>query len=157
MRLAWRDLGTPRADRAAGKPVELTGFPLTVLPSGSAYHFLMMAEPGCCGGCVPNNPLAVVEVLADGPMKLGNGPLRVSGTWRVSSDESGWRYQLHDAEAMPGVTRRSMLAASSLFCLPVPAMAQGTDGMAADTHSHAGNLIRASYGRDSLVDVASSM
>jgi hypothetical protein len=28
MRLHWRDLGTPRADRADGKSVELTGFPL---------------------------------------------------------------------------------------------------------------------------------
>ena len=47
MRLSWRDLGTPRADRAAGKPVELTGFPLTALPTESADYFLMMAEPGC--------------------------------------------------------------------------------------------------------------
>jgi membrane dipeptidase len=106
MRLSWRDLGTPRADRAAGKPVELAGFPLTVLPAGSgASHFLMMAEPGCCQGCVPNNPLAVVEVLADRPIKVGNGPLRLSGTWQVSADPAGWRYQLHDAEVTPGVTR----------------------------------------------------
>ena len=48
-----------------------------------------------------------------------------------------------------------MLAASPLFCLPVPAMAQATDGTAVDIHSHAGNLIRASYGRDALLlDVA---
>jgi membrane dipeptidase len=157
MRLSWRDLGTPRADKAAGKPVELTGFPLAVLPAGGAYHFLMMAEPGCCGGCVPNNPLAVVEVLADEPVKLGNGPLRLSGIWRVSSDEAGWRYQLHGAEVIPGLTRRSMLAASSLFCLPATAMAQATEGLAVDSHSHAGNLIRASYGRDSLLDVAGPM
>ena len=162
MRLSWRDLGTPRADRAAGKPVELTGFPLSLLPGGGAWHFLMMAESGCCGGCVPNNPLAVVEVLAAEPLKLGNGPLRLAGTWRVSSDEAGWRYQLHDAEVKGaevkgGVTRRSMLAASSLFCLPATAMAQQIDGMAADAHSHAGNLIRASYGRASLLDVASQM
>jgi membrane dipeptidase len=156
MRLSWRDLGTPRADRAAGKPVELTGFPLSVLPGGSACHFLMMAEPGCCGGCVPNNPLAVVEVLADEPLKLGNGPLRLSGTWKISFDEAGWRYQLHGAEVKGGVTRRSVMAASSLFCLPATAMAQ-TDGTAADIHSHAGNLIRASYGRDSLLDVAGPM
>jgi membrane dipeptidase len=156
MRLSWRDLGTPRADRAAGKPVELTGFPLTALPTASTDYFLMMAEPGCCQGCVPNNPLAVVEVLADKPLRLGNGRLTLRGTWQVSSDPDGWRYQLHDAEAKPGVTRRSMMAASSLFCLPVPALAQA-DGAAVDIHSHAGNLIKASYGRDSLLDVASPM
>jgi membrane dipeptidase len=158
MRLSWRDLGTPRADRAAGKSVELTGYPLTALPTGSAYHFVMMAEPGCCQGCVPNNPLAVVEVLADEPIKLGNGGrLTLSGTWAVSSDPDGWRYQLHNAEAKPGVTRRSLMAASSLFCLPVPAMAQTMDGAAVDLHSHGGNLIRASYGRESFLDVASPM
>src|SRR5437899_408579 len=157
MRLTWRDLGTPRADKAAGKPVELTGFPVTVTPAGTTDHFLMMAEPGCCQGCVPNNPLAVVEVLADEPLKTGNGPLRLSGTWQVSNDPDGWRYQLHGAEVKPGVTRRALMAASPLFCLPVPAMAQAGDGTAVDIHSHAGNLTRASYGRDTLLDVASPM
>jgi len=157
MRLSWRDLGTPCADRAAGKPVELTGFPLSALPAGSADHFVMMAEPGCCQGCVPNNPLAVVEVLADRPIKVGSGPLRLNGTWQVSADPEGWRYQLHGADVKPGVTRRALMAASPLFCLPVPAMAQVTDGMAVDIHSHAGNLTRASYGRDSLLDVAGPM
>src|SRR5262252_10245063 len=111
MRLSWRDLGTPRADRAIGKPVELTGFPVTVLPASTADHFLMMAEPGCCAGCVPNNPLAVVEVIADRPIKTGTGTVRLSGTWQVSSDPDGWRYQLHAAELLPGLSRRAMLAA----------------------------------------------
>src|SRR5882724_6956612 len=84
MRLNWRDLGTPRADKAHGKPVEITGFPVTVLPTAETDHFLLMAEPGCCQGCVPNNPLAVVEIVADRPLKLGNGALRLSGTWHLS-------------------------------------------------------------------------
>jgi membrane dipeptidase len=98
----------------------------------------------------------VVEVLADRPLKLGNGRLTLSGTWQVSSDPAGWRYQLHGAEVKQGVTRRSVMAASSLFCLPATAMAQ-TDGAAVDLHSHGGNLIKASLGRDSLVDVAGPM
>ena len=106
MRLSWHDPGTPRADKANGKTVDIAGFLLTLLAAGSADHFLMMAEPGCCQGCVPANPLAVVEVSADQPLKLGNGPLRLSGTWRVAADRDGWRYQLHDAEVKPGVTRR---------------------------------------------------
>jgi len=156
MRLHWRDLGTPRADRACGKPVELSGFPITVLPAGSTDHFLMMAEPGCCQGCVPANRSAVVEILADQPLKLGNGQLRVAGTWQVSSDPDGWRYQLRGAELKPGVTRRALMAAS-LFCLPVPAMAQATDGMAVDIHSHAGNLIPMSFGRGSSAPIADPM
>src|SRR5829696_5773613 len=133
MRLSWRDLGTPRADKVRGKPVEITGFPVTILPTATADRFLLMAEPGCCQGCVPNNPLAVVEVVADRPIKLGNGTLRLSGTWQVSSDPDGWRYQLHAAGARPGRSRRAMLAATPLLCLPVPAIAQ-TDGAAVDLH-----------------------
>lgn len=157
MRLSWHDLGKPRADRAHGKTVEISGFPITVLPTKEADHFLLMAEPGCCQGCVPNNPLAVVEIVADAPLRLGTGALRLAGTWRIAADPDGWRYQLHDAEVVAGVSRRAMLAASPLFCLPAAAMAQAADGMAVDLHSHAGNLIRASYGREGLLDVATPM
>jgi len=157
MRLGWRDLGMPRADRVHGKAVEISGFPVTMLPAATADRFLLMAEPGCCSGCVPNNPLAVIEIVADRPLKLGNGTLRLSGTWRVSSDADAWRYQLHAAEVMPGLSRRAVLAASPLFCLPATAMAQATDGTAVDIHSHAGNLIPAAFGRGSFLDVASPM
>jgi membrane dipeptidase len=158
MRLSWRDLGTPRADRAHSRTVEIAGFPITLLRTSTVDRFLMMAEPGCCGGCVPNNPLAVIEVIADQPLKLGNGKVRVTGTLHVTADPEGWRYQLHDAELAAGLSRRAMLAASPLFCLPVPAMAQATDGASVDTHSHAGNLIRASYSSQiPLLDVATPM
>ena len=155
-RLSWRDLGKPRADRAHGKTVEVTGFPVTVLPTPTTDRFLMMAEPGCCQGCVPNNPLAVIEVIADQPLKIGNGAVRVTGTLRVESHRESWRYQIHGAELAPGLSRRAMLAASPLFCLRSTAMAQATDGTAVDSHSHAGNLIRAAHGQ-SLIDVASRM
>lgn len=156
MRLSWRDLGTPRADRAHGKAVELSGFPVTALPRPTADHFLLLAEPGCCQGCVPTNPLAVIEVVADQPLKLGNGAVRLTGTWHVADDPEGWRYRLGAAQVKPGVTRRAMLAASPLFCLPVPAMAQVIDN-AVDTHSHAGNLIQVSWKRGSFTDVAGPM
>jgi membrane dipeptidase len=157
MRLSWHDLGAPRADKADGKTIDIAGFPLTSLPTGNADHFLMMAEPGCCQGCMPANRLAVVEVFADQPLKFGNGALRLSGTWRVSADPEGWRYQLHDAKVKPGITRRAMLAASPLFCLPVPAMAQAADGTAVDIHSHSGNLIPLSFGRGQSAPVAEPM
>lgn len=157
MPLRWNDLGTPRADRAAGKRVEITGFPLTSLATVGADHFLMMAEPGCCQGCVPANRLAVVEVFADRLLKLGTGALRLSGVWRVSSDPEGWRYRLEGAEVTPGITRRAAMAAGALFCLPVPAMAQSADGTAVDIHSHAGNIIWLSFGRGQSVPVADPM
>ena len=157
MRLHWNDLGTPRAEKADGNTVELSGFPLTMLPTSSADHFLMMAEPGCCQGCVPANRLAVIEIFADQPLKLGNGPVRVTGTWQVSSDPDGWRYQLHGAALKAGVTRRALMAAGPLFCLPVPALAQTADGMAVDIHSHAGNLIQTSFGRGPSAPVAEPM
>ena len=75
---------------------------------------------------MPNNPLAVVEVVADQPLKLGNGPVRLNGTWQVSSDPEGWRYQLHGAEVMPGAVAPCR-AGGEPAVLPasVPAMAQG--------------------------------
>ena len=60
------------------------------------------------------------------------------------------------ARPASGATRRSLLVAGSLFCLPVPALAQ-SDGTAVDLHSHGGNIIRASYGREGLLDVAGPM
>jgi membrane dipeptidase len=157
MRLSWSDLGKHRADKAAGKRVEITGFALGANPWGGQDRFLLMAEPGCCEGCVPGNPLAVVEVTAGIPLKIGRGALRLRGRWRVSSEAGDWRYQLHDAEVVPGMTRRALIAMSPLFCLPVPAMAQAMDGTAVDLHSHAGNLTQMSYGRGSYAPVAEPM
>lgn len=154
MRLSWRDLGTPRAEKAAGKPVEFTGFPLTAF--APADRLLMMAEPGCCQGCAPDNPFAVVEVQAAEPLKLDGSTICLTGTWDVSPDSDGWRYRLVDATAKRGVTRRTLMAASPLFCLPVPAMAQA-DGTAVDIHSHSGNLIPLSYGRGLPAAVAEPM
>jgi membrane dipeptidase len=149
----------PRAERAHGKAVEISGFPVTILPTSTSDHFLMMAEPGCCAGCVPNSPLAVVEIFADRPIRLGNGTLRLKGTWQVSSESEseGWRYRLHAAERVPGVSRRAVIAASPLFCLPATAMAQATDGTAVDIHSHSGNLIMAAFDRAGFSAVAEPM
>ena len=157
MRLGWRDLGTLRADRADGRPVEISGFPLAVLPAASTDHFLLMAEPGCCGGCVPRNRLAVVEVVAERPLELNAGALTLSGTWRVIDDREGWRYRLAGAVAEAGPTRRALMAASALFCLPASTLAQAGEGLAVDIHSHAGNLNPMSFGRGQFAAVAEPM
>ncbi len=157
MRLSWHDLGTPRADKAHGKTLEVAGWPTASPGLTRSDYFVLTAEANCCAGCVPNNPLAVIEVFADTEFDLGGGSLRLSGTLHVETNDSQqWRYQLRGAKRVGGLKRRALLAASPLFCLPVTAMAQ-TDGMAVDLHSHAGNLIRAVYGRDSLLDVAGPM
>ena len=157
MRLSWHDLGTPRADKAHGKTLEVVGWPTASLGLTRSDYFVLTAEANCCAGCVPNNPLAVIEVFADTELDLGGGALRLSGTLHVeTSDPQQWRYQLRGAKRAEGLKRRALLAASPLVCLPATAMAQ-TDGTAVDLHSHAGNLIRAAYGRDSLLDVAGPM
>lgn len=158
MRLYWHDLGTPRADRADGKKVAITGWPMIALPARRTDYFLLTAEPNCCVGCMPSNRLAVIEVIAEEELDLGSSALRVTGTLHVVTDDAnGWRYQLRHARRLAGVTRRAFVAASPLFCLPVPAMAQLSDGKSVDIHSHAGNLIPMSFGRSQFAPVAEPM
>ncbi|MCA0301071.1 MAG: dipeptidase [Proteobacteria bacterium] len=158
MKLRWHDLGGPRADRADGRQVDLAGYPVAFLPAASTDQFLMMAEPGCCAGCVPANPLAVVEVTMRTPLRLRGEALRLSGTWQVVTEPGGARYRLVDAAPVAGLGRRALMAASPLFCLPAgAALAQAADGTAVDIHSHAGNLILATYGRATFSAVAAPM
>jgi membrane dipeptidase len=156
MKLHWKDLGTPRADRADGEWVEISGFATTLLPATKSAYFHLTAEPGCCPGCVPANPLAVIEVFAKRPVEFPLGALRLRGRLAVRDDELGWRYQLKDTE-VKGVTRRRLLRATPLIALPMPAFAQPMDGMAVDVHSHAGNLTKMSYGHGSFSPVAEPM
>ena len=157
MRLHWKDLGTPRADKAHGELVEISGWPTTWLPAAISERFLLTCEPGCCAGCVPANPLAVIEVSADRPIELARGSVRLAGTLVVQQgDPQRWRYRLEGARLV-GVSRRGLLVASPLLCLPMPALAQAMDGMTVDVHSHAGNLIPATYGRGSFSPVAEPM
>src|SRR5437899_146747 len=124
MRLSWRDLGTPQADSAHGERVEIVGWPATALPTKYADYFLLTSEPNCCAGCLPSNPLAVIEVLADRPIELSGGAMRLSGALAIlDKDPLGWRYQLKGAR-LEGVTRRRLLTAAPLVCLPMPAIAQ---------------------------------
>ena len=141
MRLHWDDLGTPRADEADGQAVEIVGWPATALPVKSADYFLLTAEPNCCAGCLPGNPLAVIEVFADRPLEFAGGVMRLAGRFAVLDDDPlGWRYQLRGAR-LKGVTRRRFLAASPLVCLPMPALAQTVGGPTIDVHSHGGTIL----------------
>jgi membrane dipeptidase len=158
MRLSWNHLGTPRADNADGKTVEITGWPTTSLPVESADYFLLTNEPGCCAGCVPGNPLAVIEVFADGAIDLAAGAVRLCGTLHVATDDpASWRYQLRHARQKSGLLRRTLLVASPLACLPIPALADVPAGTV-DMHSHAGKVIfLAQNPNASFVDMAEPM
>jgi membrane dipeptidase len=143
MRLAWHDLGTPRADGAHGKKVEIRGWPTTAIAGARrADSFLLTSEPGCCITCLPRHPLTAIEVTSDAPIDFYSGALRLTGTLHVETgDPDQWRYQLRDAKLVGGLTRRSLMAASTLVCLPVVSRAQVPAGVTVDIHSHAGNAI----------------
>jgi membrane dipeptidase len=143
MRLSWHDLGTPRADKAHGKRVEIRGWPTTALAGARrADSFLLTPEPGCCITCLPRHPLTAIEVTADAPIDFYSSALRLTGMLHVETgDPDQWRYQLRDAAPVGGLTRRSLIAASTLVCLPVVSRAQVPAGVTVDIHSHAGNAI----------------
>jgi membrane dipeptidase len=156
MRLSWNHLGTPRADDAHGKKVEITGWPTAALGATRGDYFLLTGEPGCCPGCVPNNPLAVVEVFATESLELANGALRLTGTLHVErSDDTVWRYQVRGAKPAGGMTRRRLIASSALVCLPVPAVAEVPPGTV-DMHSHAGGIFN-TMGNEPFHPVADPM
>lgn len=153
MELRWNDLGTARADAVDGQMVTLTGW-MTGAAAERQSRFLLSAEPPCCGGCVPRDGLATVDVRAVAPIPRQAQALRLSGQWRVQgAGGGGWRYQLHAARSLDppgwrGITRRGVLAAAPLFCIAGTARADeraARQAIAAtttvDIHSHAGAII----------------
>ncbi len=151
IRVSWHSL----ADLADAAEVEIDGFAAQAGLSNS--HFVVLPEATCCAGCMPRDPLGAVEVFANSPVPLRGQALRLTGTWRVASDNpSGWRYQLRDARLRepPGwaaVTRRNVLAAGPLMCLAAGATDQAQPrtedvrramqaATTIDIHSHAGGI-----------------
>ena len=125
MRLHWRDLGTPRADRADGKSVELAGFPLTALVDADRRSFAddgrarllrgLRARQSAGRGRGLRRPAAEARHRRS-CASPGPGASRPTATAGATSSMA--------PSVKRGVTRRALLAASPLFCLPVPAMAQ---------------------------------
>ena len=170
-RLDWVQIATAAADRFDGREVEITGFMAPAEPDDSHDYFLLLAEPMCCIGCWPADPLAAVEVFAAVPLPAEGHAVRLAGRWRLLDDPAGWRYQLQDArliqvEPAPVeaamLSRRGLLAAGALFglaaCAPgavspsvatptapepdAAALRQAlTHAATADLHSHAGRIM----------------
>jgi membrane dipeptidase len=159
--LDWTEIATATADDFDSETVEVVGFMAPPEPDESHSYFLLVAEPVCCIGCWPNDPLAVVEVFAASPLAAEGRAVRLSGRWcRLTDDPAGWRYQLRDARlvavepAQPTIiSRRGLLAAGAALglaaCVPVPIVVPvpaavsppPVQGLTADLHSHAGRVI----------------
>ena len=155
MRINWHDLGKARAGAADGTTVELYGFPVPPQPSWRSDHFLLVAEPACCPGCAPRDPLAAIEVFATAPLPMQAGALRLTGIWRNQGGaQAEPNHQVHAARlAQPAgwgrVTRRTALLGGPLICLAGGARADTTAAAARavieaspaiDIHSHAGGI-----------------
>jgi len=159
--LDWTEIATASADRCDGETIEVVGFMAPAEPDDAHGYFLLVAEPVCCIGCWPSDPLAVVEVFAAVPLPAEGRAVRLRGRWCLLTDDpAGWRYQLRDAKliavepAKPAViSRRGLLAAGAALglaaCVPVPivvpmpasASPPPVRGLTADLHSHAGRVI----------------
>jgi membrane dipeptidase len=160
--LDWMEIATAAADRYDNDIVEIAGFMAPAEPDDTHGYFLLVAEPVCCIGCWPTDPLAVVEVFAAEPVPAEGRAVRLQGCWHLLVDDpAGWRYQLRDARliavepAKPAVlSRRGLLTAGAALglaaCVPIPivvpvpasaAAPPPVKGLTADLHSHAGRLI----------------
>ena len=148
----WRGIANGDAVAADREQVSIEGFPVPFAFHGKATRFLLTAEPGCCPGCAPRDPLAAVAVSAATPIPMRAGALRLTGSWHVAAAATpGPRYQLHDARvAEPpgwrGVTRRGLLGATGpLICMAATERrveAALPAGPTIDMHSHAGGIAK---------------
>ena len=154
MRVAWDNLAEP----ADGAIAAVCGYALAAGSARTASTFLLVPEARCCAVHAPADPSGAVEVFAAQPIPTRAGLLRLTGEWRVRTDDpTGWRYQLHAARPLDppgwqGVTRRRALMAGPLMCLGVAAgSANAQDrqatakaiiaaGPTIDIHSHAGGV-----------------
>ncbi|GGF45112.1 hypothetical protein GCM10011611_59450 [Aliidongia dinghuensis] len=128
----WTEIATAAADRLDGREVELMGFMAPPEPNDRHDYFLLLAEPMCCVGCWPRDPLAAVEVFTAEAVPAEGCAVRLVGRWhRQRGEPDSWRYQLRDARLVavePVVpllpSRRSLLAAGALLglaaCAPAP-------------------------------------
>lgn len=166
MLIDWSLIATREADALHDTLVDVEGWAMPLDPAAqSADYFLLTADAPCCGGCVPRNPAASIEVFAITPVPVGE-TTRVRGRLRrLQDDPAGWCYQLVDgspapaqpAAESPRVSRRVFLAAGAAMGLAACApghFANYTDApsdvastwtpppgaLTIDMHTHAGRV-----------------
>ncbi|MGI3900641.1 MAG: dipeptidase [Janthinobacterium lividum] len=186
LRLSWAALFDGSAERHDGADVTIAGWPVAASEAAEAPYCLLIPEPLCCRGCLPGNPAVCIEVIASEPVPLDGREVLLRGIFRrLRDDPCGWRYRLDKAavvatptpEQRLGLTRRGLLAAASLLCLPAEIAAQAippdassatghADAMAflaarptIDCHSHAGSIlqVRAEDGQAPFAPLAEPM
>ena len=107
-------------------------------PAAQSSYFALVDDLPCCVGCIPRDVRARVEVFAMAPIAVTGERVRLAGRLRALPDDdaSGWKFQLHDALALPRqresdgrFTRRNVLrtlawaaaAAAQQACTTAPA------------------------------------
>lgn len=123
MRLQWTEIYEKDPEWASGTTVALDGYMRFPEPGAGSDTFLLVQEPACCAGHLPQHPGMAVEIFATGQVPDRAGPVRVEGTWEtLCNDPAGWRYRIRDARVTPltepreawAISRRGVLALATL-------------------------------------------
>ena len=165
--VTWAGIRDDTAIARHASEVEIVGWMIPPdVGAESTDYFLLAATEPCCGGCVPRDPLTSVEILANAPIVLRAGPVRLRGRLlRLQDDPAGWRYRIDRAKQVADETlaptrspvamnRRAFLASGTALGLAACApgrFASYTDAqerwkpsagtLTIDMHSHAGRVI----------------
>nr|WKF59990.1 hypothetical protein HUO10_004501 [Paraburkholderia busanensis] len=102
MTLDWPTIRNGNADALHDTTIDVTGWMIPLDPHAAAVdYFLLSADEPCCGGCVPRNPAASIEVYAAAPFAPQADALTVRGRLvRLVDDPAGWRYRLIEARVL---------------------------------------------------------
>lgn len=135
-------------------------------PGAHSSYFALVDDLPCCVGCIPRDARSRVEVFAAVPIEVTGERVRLAGRLRALPDDdpSGWKFQLHDAHALPQrresdsrFTRRNALralalaaAAAQQACTTVPAGLLATPAPAAAPAPAADESLRLLQGMASV-------
>lgn len=102
MTLDWPTIRDGNADTLHDTTIDITGWMIPLDPQAeSVDYFLLSADEPCCGGCVPRNPAASIEVYMAGALAPQAEAVTLRGRLlRLIDDPAGWRYRLVEATAL---------------------------------------------------------
>ncbi|PQV46365.1 dipeptidase [Paraburkholderia sp. BL21I4N1] len=142
MTLDWPTIRDGNTDTLHDTTIDITGWMIPLDPQAeSVDYFLLSADEPCCGGCVPRNPAASIEVYTAVPLAPQADAVTLRGRLlRLIDDPAGWRYRLVEATALESphavprtFSRRTFL--SSGVALGLAACAPGRFASYTDPHA----------------------